>query len=94
MLMTPPRSAREWGVGLICTVIGSVCGGAFVVQHFQLHVWLDSFVGTVALIGLAFCCGLPAWAVVRWLFTWIERRQGKDLAEIADELRGVIGGRS
>jgi hypothetical protein len=36
MLMTPPRSPREWAVGLISTVLGSICGGAVVVQHFAL----------------------------------------------------------
>lgn len=82
MLMTPPRSPREWAVGLISTVLGSICGGAAVVQYFALHNWLNSYVGLMATMGLAFACGLPSWAIVRWTFTWIIRRQGQDLGEV------------
>jgi hypothetical protein len=90
MLMTPPRSPREWAVGLICTVLGSVCGGAAVVQHFALEAWLTSYVGGMALMGLVFACGLPAWAIVRWAFTWIIRRQDKDLGEVIEDARKVL----
>ena len=90
MLMTPPRSPREWAVGLISTVLGSICGGAAVVQHFGLDAWLHSYVGLVALMGLAFACGLPAWALVRWTFTWIILRQGKDLGEVVKDAREVL----
>lgn len=92
MLMTPPRSKREWAVGLISTVLGSTCGGAFVVQQLSLHLWLESYVGLVALLGLVFACGLPAWAVVRWSFTWMIRRQERDIGEIAQEVRRQISG--
>lgn len=90
MLMTPPRSPREWAVGLISTVLGSVCGGAAVVQHFGIQAWLGSYVGLVALLGLAFACGLPAWAVVRWGFTWMIRREGKDIGEVIADARKVL----
>lgn len=92
MLMTPARSPREWAVGLISTVLGSICGGAAVVQYFKLEPWLASYVGLVAIMGLAFACGLPAWAIVRWIFTAIERRNGKDIIEVADELKAVAKG--
>lgn len=88
MMMTPPRSKREWAVGLISTVIGSIAGGAFVIEHFALQAWMVSITGLLAVLGLVFCCGLPAWAVVRWAFTWIERRQGKDLGEVIREMGG------
>lgn len=91
MLMTPPRSPREWTVGLISTVLGSICGGAAVIQHFGLQPWLHSYVGLVAIMGLAFACGLPAWAVVRWGFTWIIRRQDKDLGEVIADARADAG---
>lgn len=90
MLMTPPRSAREWAVGLISTVLGSVCGGAAVVQYLGLQSWLSGYVGLVALLGLAFACGLPAWAVVRWGFTWIINRQGKDLGEVVADAKAML----
>lgn len=90
MLMTPPRSPREWTVGLISTVLGSVCGGAAMVQYFGLQTWMTGYVGLVALMGLAFACGLPAWAIVRWSFTWMMRREGKDLGEVIEDARRVL----
>lgn len=90
MLMTPPRSGKEWAVGLISTVLGSVCGGAAVVQRYGLQEWLQSYFGLVALMGLAFACGLPAWAIVRWGFTWMIRREGKDLVEVIEDARKVL----
>lgn len=87
MAMLPPRSLREWVVGLVTTVLGSICGGAFVVVHFGLQKWAHDYFGVVALIGLVFSCGLPAWMVVRWAFTWMERRRDNDIAEIAAEIR-------
>ncbi len=98
MLMTPPRSAREWAVGLICTVLGSICGGAYVLIHFDLVTRLGTmhdnelFVALAALLGLVFACGLPGWAIVRWCFTWMERRKDKDIGEVADDVRRTIGG--
>lgn len=92
MCMTPPRSKREWAVGLISTVVGSIAGGAAVIQHYGLHSWMQEPAGLVAVLGLVFGCGLPAWAIVRWLFTWIERRRDRDLIEVAAELRRDIAG--
>lgn len=92
MCMTPPRSPREWAVGLISTVIGSVCGGAAVVQHYGLHQWTHEYMGLVALLGVTFACGLPAWAVVRWVFTWIERRREKDIGEVIADARNTLKG--
>ena len=82
MLMTPPRSPREWAVGLTSTLVGSICGGAMLIMYFDLHHWMTTPVGLVAVLGLVFASGLPAWALVRAGFTWLERRQGKDLGEI------------
>jgi hypothetical protein len=87
MCMMTPRSPKEWAVGLVSTVLGSVCGGAAVVQHYSLQSWFTSYVGLVAILGLAFACGLPAWALVRWAFTWMIRRQDKDLGEVLADAR-------
>ncbi len=37
MLMTPPRSTRDWAVGLISTVVTGIGGGAIAVQYFRPH---------------------------------------------------------
>ncbi|SPA44593.1 conserved membrane hypothetical protein [Cupriavidus taiwanensis] len=87
MCVTTPRSPKEWAVGLISTVVGSIGGGAAVIQHYGLQSWAQEPMGLVAMLGLVFTCGLPAWALVRWLFNFIERRKSQDLAEVAAALR-------
>jgi hypothetical protein len=91
MLMTPPRSPREWAVGLICTLVGSIAGGAFVIEHYALQTMMSSFTGLLSVLGIAFACGLPAWAIVRWTFTFIEKRKNADIAEVAAEVRKQMG---
>lgn len=87
MLMSLPRSPKEWTVGLISTVMGSICGGAFVIQRFSLQSWMGDFTGLLSVLGIAFACGLPGWAIVRWIFNFIQRKHDADIAEIAAELR-------
>lgn len=87
MCVLRPRTQSEWVVGIISTVMGSVCGGAFVVQHYDLQHWAYNPFGMVAMIGLVFACGLPAWAIVRWTFNYIDKNQSRDIAEIVSELR-------
>jgi hypothetical protein len=50
-LMTPPRSPREWAVGLISTVVASIGGGAATIEHFGLQHWVAVSVGR----GLEWC---------------------------------------
>ena len=92
MCKKTPRSPKEWAVGLTSTVVGSVCGGAAVARHFGLQGWAQDYFGLVSLIGLSFACGLPAWAIVRWTFNFIEKREDKDLAEVAGEVRDAVTG--
>lgn len=100
MLMTPPRSPREWAVGLISTVVCSVAGGSWVLHWLGLaDLAASGPAGLATLFGLCFACGLPGWALVRALFTWLERRRDKDIGELvhdaAAEVRDVLpGGRS
>lgn len=82
MLWVQPKSPREWALALICTVAGSLYGGAFAVRHFRLQAWGDTFEGELALGGIRLLCGLPAWVIVRAAFLWIEKRKGKDIAEL------------
>lgn len=92
MLMTPPRSAREWAVGLISTVVGSVSGGAVLISYLNLQQWMDTPTGLVAVLGLVFASGLPAWALVRAAFTWFAKRQGKDLGELYNDAKHDLKG--
>lgn len=90
MCAMTPRSPREWAVGLISTVVSSIGGGAAVIQHYGLQSWGHSPIGLVGMLGLVFACGLPGWAVVRWLFNYIQKRQGADLAEVVREARETL----
>ena len=90
MCIMTPRSGKEWAVGLISTVVASVGGGAAVIQHFGLQSWVQSPIGLVAMLGLVFACGLPGWALVRWLFNTIERRRDADIAQLAKELKDAV----
>lgn len=86
MAMTLPKTVREFVVAMISTSVSSICGGAFVVRWFGIGSWANDDVGVIALGGIIFVCGLPAWVLVRAWFKWAERRRDKDLAEMASDL--------
>src|SRR3546814_511085 len=68
MCVMRPRTAAEWAVGLISTVVGSIAGGAAFITYFEIQHWANHPLGLVAMLGIVFACGLPAWALVRWTF--------------------------
>jgi len=90
MLMTPPRSKREWAVGLISTLVSSIGGGAAVIEYFALHDWVRSQIGLLAMGGLIFACGLPGWAIVRWIFNFIEKNRDASIDEIANDVKEML----
>lgn len=90
MCAMTPRSAKEWTTGIISTVMASIGGGAAVIQHFELQAWAQSPFGLMAMLALVFACGLPGWALVRWLFNYIAKRKDSDLADVVEEVRGAL----
>ena len=88
MCMMTPRSPREWAVGIISTIMFSIGGGCGVIQHFNLQAWAHSPFGLVAMLCLVFVCGLPGWAIVRWLFNYIEAKRNATLADVVRDVRG------
>lgn len=90
MCMTRPRSDAEWIVALITTLLGSVCGGAAVISYFNLHEWMNNWVGLVAVLGLVFACGLPAWAIVRWTFNYINKHPDSGINDVINDARGRL----
>lgn len=90
MCAMTPRSPKEWAVGLISTVVASIGGGAAVIQHYGLQAWASEPTGLVAMLGLVFACGLPGWAVVRWMFNYMAKKQGADIAEIVKDVKGAL----
>ncbi|XJC79858.1 hypothetical protein ACHFCA_34790 (plasmid) [Delftia tsuruhatensis] len=77
---------------MISTVVASISGGAAVIQHYELHHWANNPVGLVAMLGLAFACGLPGWAVVRWAFNFFDKRRKADIAEVIGEIQDLARG--
>lgn len=103
MCMSQPRSPKEWAVALISTVLSSIGGGAYCILKFGLLVPVlaassdvELVLALMGMLGIVFACGLPGWAIVRWGFAWMQKREGRDLAEVArdaaDDVRGVIAG--
>ncbi|EXB57115.1 hypothetical protein [Acinetobacter baumannii] len=88
VLMTRmPRSPQEWAVGLICTVVSSLAGGSFIIVKWGLHEWGTDVWGIIALGGFFFVCGLPGWALVRWIFNFIDKQEGKTIVEVIKEFK-------
>jgi ABC-type transport system involved in multi-copper enzyme maturation permease subunit len=87
LMMRVPRSPQEFIVGIICTLVSSLTGAAFIIVKFSLHQWLTGFWELIAIGGLFFVCGIPGWAVVRWTFNFIDQREGKTLIEIIQEFK-------
>jgi hypothetical protein len=94
MLMSKPRDNKEWAVAMISTIVSSLCGGAFLIRHYGLQVWMDDLFGTMGLLGIVFACGLPGWTLVRIVFNSLLASQNKTLPEVVQDVRGVIGGRA
>lgn len=84
MAMTLPKTVREFVVAMISTTVASLCGGAFVVRWLEIGHWANDDVGMVAIGGLIFVCGLPAWVVVRAWFAWSEGKKDRQIDEIVD----------
>jgi hypothetical protein len=90
MSMTKPKTDQEWHVALICTLTGSIGGGAALISWLGLQRWANDVFGLVGMFGIAFACGLPSWLIVRALFAYIEKKRDADITEIiADGAQAV-----
>lgn len=78
------------GVGLITTVISSLAGGSFIIIKFNLHAWATDVWGMIALGGFFFTCGLRGWAIVRWIFNYIEKKEDSDIFEVATDIKNDL----
>lgn len=87
MSMTKPATDAEWRVALACTFAGSIGGGAALIKWLGVERWSDDVLGMAGMGGMFFACGLPAWALVRALFLYIDRRRDADLAQMIKEVR-------
>ncbi|VVO85823.1 hypothetical protein PS903_02010 [Pseudomonas fluorescens] len=89
MAMTLPKTVREFCVAMISTTISSICGGAFAIRWLGIGHWANDDLGMIALGGLVFVCGLPAWVFVRAWFKWAEARRDKDLGQLIQDMANL-----
>jgi hypothetical protein len=90
MCLMTPRSPKEWAVGLISTVMASIGGGSAAIQHFGLQDWAHSPFGLMGMLCIVFACGLPGWAIVRWVFNYIIKNQGATITDVANDVKGAL----
>ena len=90
MSMTKPQTDPEWRVALISTLVGSIGGGACLVRYLGIQHWAGDVFGTVAMLALAFACGLPAWALVRALFRYLDKNKDADLLQMVDDVKKAL----
>lgn len=90
MSMTVPKTKQEWRVALACTLVGSIGGGAALVRYLGIQHWVEDPFGMVAMLAMAFTCGLPAWALVRAVFKYIDKHKDEDIGEIVKDVKEMI----
>lgn len=90
MAMTLPKTAREFVVAMISTVVFSLGGGSFVIRWFELQHWVNDPFGLVALAAVIFVCGLPAWVLIRAWFVYAELSKHMSLPDMLRELKAVV----
>lgn len=90
MSMTKPKTDQEWHVALICTLAGSIGGGAALISWLGLQRWADDVFGLVGMFGIAFACGLPAWLIIRALFLYIDKKRDADITEIVKDVKEMV----
>lgn len=104
MIVTRPRSDEEWTVGLISSLVSSVCGGALVIVMSGMYKWLalantdpEKVMVVMAWGGVIFACALPGWATVRLLFNTMKAHQDQtieqaahDMADMARDIKGAL----
>ncbi|WP_371364902.1 hypothetical protein ACA097_17750 [Pseudomonas sp. QL9] len=76
---------------MTCTVVSSICGGAFLARWLDIGSWVQDEFGMLAPCGTIFVCGLPAWVSVHAWFAWSEARKGVGLPELSKEFREGSG---
>lgn len=91
MIMSQPKTKREWAVSLLSTIAFSLLGGAVVVDWLHLAAWLALGIpGIMGIGGIIFACGLPGWVLVRAFFKYTEANKDKGILEVVKEVKDAI----
>ncbi len=88
VVMTPPKTAREWIASFISTLACSVGLGAYVVSHYLGFDGVGDEMTAMIAGGVYFLCGLPGWFVVRTIFFTMEQHRNKNILDILNSIRG------
>lgn len=81
-----PKSAQEGVLRIGCTVAGSMLGGEAVLQSvYNLVAWYPR--GDEAKMLVYVATGLPAWWILGGIILWFEKRKGKDIQELIQDVK-------
>jgi hypothetical protein len=87
IMMRLPRSPQEWAVGLICTVVSSLTGGAFIIVKWGLHEWVTDIWGMIALGDSSLSAGYQVGLLFGGLLTSSINRRGRLLLKWLKNLK-------
>ncbi len=100
-----PKTAKEAAVRVLATMFGSALLGPFFVAaaynqwpgtfgagvklatQVGLEPWIGLFVMAAPLLAMG---GLPFWWLLGAVVIWLERRKGKDIGELAADVRNDV----
>lgn len=96
MLIKRPRTAGEWAVALISTVVSSLALGSWVVLWLGMHKGLHSpdvveaWGSLMVLGGVLFACGLPGWVLVRIAFNTMFKFQDSTAQDVRQAVKDML----
>ena len=96
MLIKRPRTAGEWAVALISTVMSSLALGSWVVLWLGMHKGLHSpdvieAWGSLMVVGgVLFACGLPGWVLVRIAFNTMTKLQDGTAQDLRKAVKDML----
>jgi hypothetical protein len=100
-----PKTLKEAFIRFACTILASAIGGPLLViavhswwpTLFQSAAQVAAQAGGSPELGFLFvaapfmvAAGLPAWWLVGALVLWLDKRRGKDLAELAHDAAAAV----
>jgi len=84
MSLAYPKTKREFVAALTSTLAFSIFGGAAAIEYFGITAWGPIAQGISYLL-----CGLPAWLLVRWVFSQAEKNQDGTVAGLINLIKQV-----
>lgn len=54
------------------------------------HEWITDILGMITLGGFFFIYGILGWALVRWIFNFIDKHEGKTIVEVIKKVKKTV----